>query len=41
MTRIIWKLLIQGIYLQSEKDIIPFSVDYVTKTGTAGFRLCR
>lgn len=41
MTRIIWKLLIQGIYLQSEKDIIPISANYVTKTSTSGFRLCR
>ena len=41
MTRIIRIILIEGIYLHSEKDSIPISVIYVTKTGTSGYRLCR
>ena len=39
MTRIIEIVLNGVLYLQSEKDSIPISVDYVTKTGTSGDRL--
>ncbi len=41
MTRIIRIILIEDIYLQSEKDIIPISVVHVTKTGASGSRLRR
>jgi len=41
MTRIIKRVKIEHLYLHCEKDIIPISVDNVTKTGTSGCRLCR
>lgn len=41
MTRIIRIILIEDIYLQSEKDVIPISVVYVAKTGASGYRLRR
>jgi hypothetical protein len=41
MTRIIEIVLNGVLYLHCEKDSIPFSVDYVTKTGASGYRLCR
>ena len=41
MTRII-RLFLNGVlYLHGEKNIIPISVDYVTKTGASGCGLCR
>jgi hypothetical protein len=39
MTRIIIIILIEGLYLYREKDILPISVVYVAKTGTSGYRL--
>lgn len=41
MTRIIRIILIEVIYLHCEKDIIPISVVYVTKTRASGYRLYR
>jgi len=41
MTKIIKIILIEGLYLHSEKNIIPISVVYVTKTRTSGYRLYR
>ena len=41
MTKIIRLILIEGLYLHREKDVIPVSVVYVTKTGTSGHRLRR
>ena len=39
---IIIEIILNGIlYLQSEKDSIPISVDYVTKTGASGSKLRR
>jgi len=40
MTRIIRIILIEGLYLHSEKDIISNGVVYVAKTGASGYRLC-
>jgi hypothetical protein len=37
MTQIIRIILIGDIYLQCEKDSIPFSGIYVVKTGTSGY----
>ncbi len=41
MTRIIRIFLIESIYLHREKDTIPISAIYVTKTGSSGYGLCR
>jgi hypothetical protein len=41
MTRIIRINLIEGLYLQREKDTIPISVVYVAKAGASGYGLCR
>lgn len=39
MTTIIRIILIEELYLQCEKNNIPFSTLYVTKTGTSRYRL--
>ena len=39
MTIIIKIILIERLHLHCEKDIIPISVIYVTKTGVSGYRL--
>ena len=39
MTTIIKIILIEELYLQCEKNNIPFSTLYVTKTGTSRYRL--
>lgn len=41
MTRIIRIIMIVVLYLHCEKNCIPISAIYVTKTGTSGDRLCR
>jgi hypothetical protein len=41
MTKIIKIILIEELYLRCEKDIIPISVVYVTKTSVPGYRLYR
>jgi hypothetical protein len=41
MTKIIKTILIERLHLYCEKDIIPISVIYVTKTGVSSYRLRR
>ncbi len=40
MTTIIRINLIEALYLQREKDNIPFGAIHFSKTGTSGDRLC-